>query len=187
MLRAFKRVCNYVGEGGADLLALEPVPLDLSKAVCAACGAKGAMFYHSSYTRRYIWDEDGQVNEQLISVDCLRCNSCNRHHALLPLTVVPYLGYSITFIARVIRDWLEGAWPDIGALCRHFKISPKTFWLLRRRFSVCAVLAFGIASPRRGMEAAASIVLGKGLDAVDEFLFDFFERTGRSFCQCSPA
>ena len=187
MLLAFKRVCKYEGEVSVDLLALEPVPLNLSKAVCLICGAKGVMArWQDCYERNFTWEDGGEVINRLISIDCLYCRSCKHSHALLPLAVTPYLSYSVTFIAKLILDWLERRWLVIEALCEHYKISVKTFWRLRRRFSVCAVLAYGLTSPKRGMKAAASVITSEDIDGIDALLSGFFDSAGRAFCQYCP-
>lgn len=184
MLRAFKKVCKYVREKtDIDMSALEPLDYDLSKIICPACRAHGAMSYHNNYERHFIWAQDGCINERLISVDCLYCCSCKSYHALLPISVIPYLSYSVIFIAQLISDWLDKTWPDIEALCEHYRISVKTFMRLRRRFSVCTVLAFGLTGKEGSTKKAATDLCCADIDSLDMFLSDFFNRTGRSFCQ----
>jgi hypothetical protein len=144
------------------------------------------MSYHGFYRRHYIWLDGSNVVDSLVKIEVFYCSCCLRSHALLPITVIPYLAYSVMFVASLIKDWLDKAFGDIGSLCLHYQISPKTFWRLRRRFAVCVVLACGITGAQRGMRLLASAILAGDTVRLDRLLYNYWRTTGRSFCQALP-
>jgi transposase-like protein len=105
-----------------------PVALDLDRAVCPYCKAKETMVPHASYLRHFVYIKDGEAIDEPISIQRLRCKSCDNTHAVLPLATIPYMAFSIRFIARIVIDKLTGTFSSVEALCAHYGISTNTFY-----------------------------------------------------------
>lgn len=191
MLRGFLGLCKRaLGDDchahNADQTALEPVEVDLTKVRCPRCRAKGAMVPHSSYSRHFIYRSNNKNHDEIITVIRLMCSSCNTTHAVLPLVAVPYLAYSICFIAALLADWFSGTWLSVEAISAEYSISAKTFLRLKRRFMASVGLAVGKTAAKGRMLAYAAGMAGAGLSVLDGLLSGFFLLAGRSFCEGLP-
>jgi len=186
MLRAFKQVCKCHVDGDADEIALEPIEVDLDHARCPSCKKTGDMVRHSKYQRRLIRMADSRPDDTIIDIEVLHCRSCSRFHALLPLVVIPHLSYSVTFIAYLMRDWLDRRFACIDSLCEHYRISIRTFLRLRKRFVRCVAILGGVTDKRDNMREVVLSLTTLDAIALDGFLYDFFSITARSFCQALP-
>ena len=80
-------------QNGADLL-------DLSETRCA-CGAKGDFTIHGHYDRYLQCDSE----DTILTITRVRCLSCGRTHALLPIIIIPYLIISNPIVTKVIATF----------------------------------------------------------------------------------
>lgn len=152
-------------------------------AACPKCGARLGTDAWASYRRHYVHIKDGQVTDTLLDISRLKCPSCGKTHALLPSGAVPYSVFSIRFVALLILDWKDGAFPSIECLCAHYQIATNTFYRIKKRFVACVVLAVGmIGGGGDGTLACARTIAGNP-DSADALLSSFFDRVARSFCQ----
>jgi transposase-like protein len=185
MLRAFIKVCKDLDAGYDPTLV--SVEIDLAKASCPHCKATGSLSTHATYKRNYISaegaDVGGGIVESVIEITRLKCPSCKKTHAVLPLTVVPYSPFSVSFIAQVLIDCDRRCFPSIEKLCEHYRIAVSTFYRLAERFKSCVGLAMGAACGKDAMWDTARMLTSGAIKATDAFLSAFFEMTGRSFCQ----
>lgn len=191
MLRGFLSLCkralsDHSFAHSADQAALAPVELDNANARCPKCNARGAMVRHSKYSRHFVYRDEGKTCCSLISVSRLICASCNSTHAVLPLAAVPYLAYSICFIAALMDDWLSGAWPSIEAISEEYAISSKTFMRLKKRFAASVELALGKTEAKGQVFEYAAKMASLGLCELDGLLSGFYSLAGRSFCEGLP-
>jgi len=179
-----------VGDGAyalsADQAALEPIEPDILKIRCPKCKAKGAMVFHGWYLRHFIYRSEGKTCDSIITVIRLKCTSCNTTHAVLPLAAIPYLSYSICFIAALLADWLLGSWPSIDAISAEYGISAKTFIRIRSRFMASVEMAAGKTTSKGQMLVYAAMMANPSSVALAKLLGDFIELTGRMFCEGVP-
>jgi len=191
MLRGFWDLCKRaLGDGvharSADQAALEPIEPDILKTRCPKCKAKGAMVLHGWYLRHFIYHSEGKTRDSIITVIRLMCTSCNTTHAVLPLAAIPYLSYSICFIAALLADWLSGSWPSIDAISAEYGISAKTFIRLRSRFMASVEMAVGKTASKGHTLEYAAIMANPSLVLLAKLLGDFIALTGRMFCEGVP-
>lgn len=73
--------------------------LDLSLTRCS-CGAVGSFVYHSDYKRHVIIDDT--TDAILLTIHRMKCMSCNRTHAILPIFIIPYRIFSMPIINKII-------------------------------------------------------------------------------------
>jgi transposase-like protein len=179
-------VCKNLLGNSLDAVALEPVDLDLEKARCPSCKARGRLAYHSAYRRWFIHILDGVITRARIWVKRLKCTSCNRTHALLPEAAIPHSPFSVCFVASLITDWKDHRYRSIERLCEHYGIATTTFYRIRRRFSSCVKIAWGLVAGKDRESKAAHILSGGDVHAADGLLEAFFKKTNTSFCQPRP-
>jgi glutaredoxin len=185
MLRAFIKVCKNL-DAGCDP-ALTSVRIDLAKASCPHCKATGSLSTHATYKRNYIStdgaDAGGGISGAVIEITRLKCPSCKKTHAALPLTVVPYSPFSVSFIAHLLIDHDRRRFFSIEKLCEHYGIAVNTFYRLAERFKSCVALAMGVACGHDALWDIARMLASGATEAADTFLSAFFEMAGLSFCQ----
>lgn len=170
----------------ADRMALKPISLKPEDIRCPRCKAKGQMAYHGEYSRHFIYRGEEKTIDEIITITRLKCSSCNSTHAVLPLVVVPYLSYSVCFIASLLADWLSGAWPSIDAISEEYAISAKTFMRLRRRFLASVELAAGKTAAKTQMLAYATRIAKTQPAKLVDLLQGFIAFCGRTFCEGLP-
>lgn len=73
--------------------------IDLSKLRCS-CGSCGPFKHHATYSRYVILDS--RKEPIFLSIQRIRCLSCLKTHALLPVFIIPYRIFSMPIIHRVI-------------------------------------------------------------------------------------
>ena len=182
MLRAFVDICKDIDSDDPDLTAGIPACPDLSKLICPTCKAKAVMVNHGHYQRHLVGIKDGQPKDNIIRVIRLRCLSCGTTHAFLPVSAIPYCGFSIRFIARMITDWTT-RFTSIEDLCQCYQISVNTFYRLKQRFLCCVRIAYGITSDGTCAVRMAYAITSSSLSVLSDMLQEYFLRTGISFCQ----
>jgi glutaredoxin len=163
------------------------VEIDLAKASCPHCKATGSLSAHATYKRNYISvdgvDVGRGIAETVIKITRLKCPSCKKTHAALPLTVVPYSPFSVSFIAHLLIDHDRRRFPSIEKLCEHYRIAVNTFYRPAERFKSCVGLAQGVACGKDAMWSTARMLASGAIETADAFLSAFFKMTGQSFCQ----
>ena len=188
MLRGFIGLCKRaLGDdtyaANADQAALGPVNVDAKTTGGPKCRAIGTMRYHADYPRHFIYLSEGKTHDKIISIIRLKCDSCGATHAVLPLAAIPYLSYSICFIAALLADWISGTWPSIEAISGAYCISAKTFMRLKRRFLASVALAVGKTEAKGQVLAYARRIALAGTATLAGMVSDFIALTGRMLCE----
>jgi transposase-like protein len=191
MLRGSLELCkSAIGDGktarDADQAALQATEYDFAKIRCPKCRSRGTLSPHDNYTRHFIYRKDGHTQDEIITITRLMCDSCNTTHALLPLPAIPYLAYSVCFIAALIADWIDNTYSSIESLSDAYGISQKTFFRLRKNFAASVSLVCGRTGLREKMRQCALKLGSKTIDAVAATCFEFLTLAGRSFCESLP-
>lgn len=75
--------------------------IDFSNIRCT-CGATGHFHYHASYRRYLIIDNNDEIT---IIIKRIKCDSCNKTHALLPSIIIPYRILSNPVVIRIIESY----------------------------------------------------------------------------------
>lgn len=101
---------------------------------CPICGSSGNCHIHAYYGRRIIDFIHGKPVLQEITVLRLVCESCGHTHAVLPDMLIPYSGYGLFFILRVLAEAFLGR-SSVEALCERFRITRNQFYQWKQLFS----------------------------------------------------
>jgi transposase len=187
MIRAFLRCCKQLKSSQCTDSLVDPafvdISLDHNAFVCPNCNAQGKVKNHGSYLRNYIYPDNDKSTCIKITVNRVRCTSCDKTHAVLPLTVVPNSVFSIMFIAVVMKDYLKRKFSSIESLATHYQISLSSIKRIIKRFVASAKIFFGATEGLEKMHDIVCLLLSKSLSAKDDFLESFFIYCGHSFCE----
>lgn len=104
------------------------------KETCPLCGSSFCCRIHAYYGRRIIDFIHGKPVTQEITILRLICESCGHTHAVLPDMIIPYSGYGLFFILRVLADtFLRRS--SLESLCERFCITMNQLYNWRQLFS----------------------------------------------------
>ena len=89
---------------------------------CPICGSFGNCRIHAYYGRHIIDFISGRPAKADICVLRVFCDSCRHSHAILPDVIIPYSGYSLFFLLRLLGEYFSGLF-HVEELCERFGIS----------------------------------------------------------------
>lgn len=148
---------------------------------CPICGSSGNCHVHAYYGRRIIDFIHGKPVIQEITVLRLVCESCGHTHAVLPDMIIPYSGYGLFFILRVLAEaFLDRS--SVEALCERFRITRNQFYKWKQIFSQHKQEWLGMLehSETSGLDFLLGIVR---LPEYSLFSCSFADKTAYSFLQ----
>ena len=88
---------------------------------CPCCGAKGSCRIHAYYGRSLVDFIDGAPVRHSLCILRLVC-TCGHTHAILPDFIIPYSGYGLFFILRVLAEYFLHRF-SVEQLCERFSIT----------------------------------------------------------------
>lgn len=147
------------------------------EAACPHCGAKGCLSGFAHYNRYLVEMQENHPVVHEIQVKRYRCSSCGHTHSLLSSCLVPYRSYSLRFLLRVLRCYFLHT-GTVEQICRHFGISPSTFYRLKQLFEQQKELWLGVLCELE----TPSIQFLSNLDT--DMLRDFQKSFRISFLEC---
>ena len=102
---------------------------------CPNCSAPSDLFVNKGFYNRYFisYHDNAPVCNQ-VKIKCVKCTSCERHHALLNSTIIPYSSFSVGFIVSLLFCHFTKKFSSIEKLCEHFDISINTFYKIYKSF-----------------------------------------------------
>lgn len=89
---------------------------------CPICGSSGNCRIHAYYGRHITDFMSGKPVMSDICVLRVFCNSCRHSHAILPDVIIPYSGYSLFFLLRLLGEYFSGLF-HVEELCGRFGVS----------------------------------------------------------------
>lgn len=89
---------------------------------CPICGSSGNCRIHAYYGRHITDFISGRPAKSDICVLRVCCGSCGHSHAILPDIIIPYSGYSLFFLLRLLAEYFSGLFP-VEELCERFRVS----------------------------------------------------------------
>lgn len=89
---------------------------------CPICGSFGNCHIHAYYGRHITDFIAGKSVKSDICVLRVLCDSCKRSHAILPDVIIPYSGYSLFFVLRLLGEYFSRLF-HVEELCERFGIS----------------------------------------------------------------
>lgn len=102
---------------------------------CPLCGSSGNCHIHAYYGRRIIDFIHGVPVTMGVTVLRLVCDSCGHTHAVLPDIIIPYSGYGLFFILRVLAEAFLRLSP-LERLCERFHITLNQFYRWKQLFGL---------------------------------------------------
>jgi hypothetical protein len=167
---------------------------------CPNCKAKGRLGYHSAYDRDLVAYENGNVQENRVTVRRFECTSCNKTHAALPDVIIPYNSYSIIFIFHVLKAYFfKSKSETVVDLCIRFGIAVTTLYVWKKRYLKHKTLHLGklekylqTQDPHPGcVGEQQTLAFATSLTQPERICFTnilsgFFQKYGFSFLQHSP-
>ena len=147
---------------------------------CPCCGAKGSCWIHAYYDRSLVDFMGGRSVRHSLCILRLIC-SCGHTHAILPDFIIPYSGYGLFFLLRVLAEYFLRL-STVERLCERFSVTLSQLrrWLLL--FQVQKEEWLGVLS---SMETSGLSFL-KSLStqtAYSDFASTFVRRFAKSFLQ----
>ena len=88
---------------------------------CPCCGAKGNCHIHTYYDRSLVDFIGGSPVRHSLCILRLIC-SCGHTHAILPDFIIPYSGYGLFFLLRVLAEYFLRL-STVERLCGRFSIT----------------------------------------------------------------
>ena len=147
---------------------------------CPCCGAKGACRIHAYYGRSLVDFLGGAPVRHSLCVLRLIC-TCGHTHAILPDFIIPYSGYGLFFILRVLAEYFLRPF-SVELLCERFSINQKQLYRWLKLFKTQKEEWLGLLS---SMEISNPAFL-KGLlrePRYSDFASAFVRRFALSFLQ----
>lgn len=147
---------------------------------CPCCGAKGSCRIHAYYDRSLVDFMAGRSVRHSLCILRLIC-SCGHTHAILPDFIVPYSGYGLFFILRVLAEYFLRL-TTVERLCERFSITPAQLYRWLGIFRAQKEEWLGILS---SIEASALSFLKAllTLPVYSHFASAFVRRFSMSFLQ----
>lgn len=93
---------------------------------CPCCGAKGNYHIHAYYGGGIVDFIKGKPIKSEVAILRLICD-CGSTHAILPDFIVPYSGYGLFFILRVLAEGFARL-SSVERLCERFSITRNQFY-----------------------------------------------------------
>jgi len=130
----------------------------LNEQVCPNCGARGNFKNHGYYKRSLVKLILGFVVDYFITIKRVRCCSCGKTHALIPIDVVPYCHHSITLVTQIFHlRFVQGH--TIKRICEQLKLSESSYWRIYHRsanrlFMIASLLAASQMHLKKGSKIA---------------------------------
>ena len=88
---------------------------------CPCCGGKGSCRIHAYYDRSLVDFMGGAPVRHSLCIMRLIC-TCGHTHAILPDFIIPYSGYGLFFILRVLAEYFLHL-STMEKLCERFSIT----------------------------------------------------------------
>jgi len=152
-----------------------------SRETCPVCGSSGNCHIHAYYGRKIVDFIRGKPVRQELTILRLSCDSCGHTHAILPDPIIPYSGYGLFFILRVLAEAFARI-STLEWLCGRFGITKDQFYKWKALWNKQKQEWLGILD---SMETSDWTFLKTTVSGVDyaAFAYAFTQKTAFSFLQ----
>ena len=147
---------------------------------CPCCGARGSCRIHAYHGRSLVDFISGAPVRHSLCITRLIC-TCGHTHAILPDFIIPYSGYGLFFILRVLSEYFLRI-STVERLCERFSI---TLFQLQRWLDLFRAQKEEWLGVLSSMETSAFPFLKALLTqtAYSDFASAFVRRFAKSFLQ----
>lgn len=148
---------------------------------CPLCGSTGNCHIHDYYGRSIIDFHAGKREKSNLCVMRVFCDSCEHAHAILPDVIIPYSGYSLLCVLRLLGQYFSARF-TIEQLCERYGISQKQFykWLALWKMHKQDWLGLLRDAETSDISFLRSIILS---EHFSDLSMEFVMRFARSFLQ----
>jgi hypothetical protein len=148
---------------------------------CPICCSCGNCSIHAYYGRSITDFTGGRREKSDLCILRVCCENCGHTHAILPDIIIPYTGYGLLFVLRVLGEHFAGL-HSVDELCELYGISRKQFykWISLWKSHKQEWLGLLKDAETSGMDFWKYL---SGLNPYSCFSSDFIRLTGRSFLQ----
>lgn len=94
---------------------------------CPVCGSKGQCHIHAYYGRNITDFQNGKPTREILCILRVYCDSCKHSHAILPDFILPYSGYGLLFVLRVLAEFFTHHYTS-EEICERYDISRKQLY-----------------------------------------------------------
>ena len=147
---------------------------------CPCCGAKGSCRIHAYYGRSLVDFVGGFPVRHELCILRLVC-SCGHTHAILPDFIIPYSGYGLFFILRLLAEYFAHLY-SLEQLCERFSVTGNQFyhWLDLWKSQKEEWLGLLVSQETSGRSFIKSLLL---MSSYSNFASAFVRRFAKSFLQ----
>lgn len=147
---------------------------------CPCCGAKGSCRIHAYYGRSLVDFVGGVPVHHDLCILRLVC-SCGHTHAILPDFIIPYSGYGLFFILRLLAEYFAHLY-SLEQLCERFSVTRNQFyhWLDLWKSQKEEWLGLLVSQETSGRSFIKSLLL---MPSYSDFASAFVRRFAKSFLQ----
>ena len=108
-----------------------------ASAKCPNCQSRGEQKPHAMYARWLITREGEKNIERRVRISRTMCGACEKTHAVLPDTIIPYFQHSLMFILEVLWKFKHRQKNEtVRGVCAQYDISTSTLYEWRSRFKM---------------------------------------------------
>ena len=162
------------------------VSFNMTNAGCQHCRSHRAFKSHGNYSRWMItWDE-GKKSAEYVEIDRVKCDGCNKTHAVLSDIIIPYMQHTFLFVINAIKEYRlrSETGKTVAGICQERDISTTTLYTWIARFETHAELDLGAIATEEDVAARywpPESAIMSGLTK------EFYTRQGFSFMQYNKA
>ncbi len=143
---------------------------------CNNCHKHGECIRHGYYKRRYLLTAEDVLAGTQIRILRVRCKHCGKTHAILPEEIVPYLGFTATFIGSALKRYYTRTncadivrKETVETICGDMAIEVPQLYRWKKRFEEQKDRYLGVLESARYSARRAIVWLTERKDYVTEF------------------
>lgn len=188
MIRLFSKLCKCFKqisfENEINIFDEYMESISIDDLMCPSCGARHSLSPFASYERHLVTYDNGEVQDNIITISRYICSSCGHTHAILPPIIIPYSSFSFKFTLSIVYDYFVGKFNSVESMCNHYEIAISSFYRLLKKFKEHKKLWFGLLEDKitSSLDFLHNIKIYTFTE-IETFIINFFNQNGLSFFQ----
>lgn len=168
-----------------ELMKQELEAIEKTSHKCPNCNTSDFIVSNGYYQRHFVTYKDDTPCDNLISIHCVHCTSCEHSNALLPTNLIPYSSYSPVLLFSLIRDYCTNRFGGLEPLAEHYDISVKTVTRIIMTYRRDIIFIQAVIAELAYMKAIEQITTLLKLSArkIYDSLYEFRKSNSYSFLQ----
>lgn len=188
MIRLFSKLCKCFKqisfENEINIFDEYMEAINIDDLICPSCGARHSLSTFASYERHLQTYDNGEVQDNIITISRYICSSCGHTHAILPPVIIPYSSFSFKFTLSIVYDYFVGKFNSVESMCNHYGIAISSFYRLLRKFKEHKKLWLGLLEDK--LTSSLDFIQNLKIytfTEIETFIINFFKQNGLSFFQ----